>query len=534
MSETKSYKLLHREFLPSIVLYHVMVLVMMGCLGYAIQELGSRLLPAWENHYLLPLVLFVTVEAMATGRLVHEYYVFSSGWFASRFTEWIVLLVLFKAFLYLLHGPAQILKDVLLWDEDFFNTFFTPEYMAIILISIFIWLIASQFISYLLDMEESVEELDLESQGVVIRDRKNMHRVLAAMIFGVGLMLLILIAFVHIDLAILPPSFASLRGDVLVLLLYFLVGFFLLAQSEFFVLRARWYLQNIPASQNLGARWALYSLILLLMIAAVVALLPTGYTGALFRYIQIGVALLLTIVSWLVMLIITPVLLLIQLLSRNLTPTPLTAPPIKPPDLPPPGPFEPDIILQLLRSLIFWTIFLSIIVFSFRFYLSQRKDWVEQLKKRRATRWLGLLIEWLQRRWRRAGRRVESAVESAALRLRQAARASKIRFPGVLAVTRRLPPRTQVLLLYIGMLRWNEQNGLPRKRTQSPAEYALALTQRVPAGRNEIDTITHWFVEARYTRHEIHPEDAERVREDWSKLKRMTIILLNTGSQEQQ
>jgi hypothetical protein len=316
---------------------------------------------------------------------------------------------------------------------------------------------------------------------------------------------------------------------VLVLLLYFLVGFFLLAQSEFFSLRARWYLQRIPASGRIGINWAVYSLILLVIIAVAVAFLPTGYSGPLFQTLQRAVGFVLAIATYLVMLAMLPLLMLVQWLMSSMAPRTLSDQPAQPPVVPPPAPFEPDVILQVLRSLLFWTIFVFGVYFAFRYYFGQRRDWIEQLKRRPGLGWLGRLLEWLARRWRRLERRVEAASEEAAGRLRAAARARHLRLPGILAVGRRLPARAQILLLYASMLRWNEQNGIHRPRAQTPIEYGRALAERLPACRSEIDAITAGFMEARYTRHEIRPEEAERVREAWSRLKRATILWLDTG-----
>lgn len=507
------------EFLVTTVLYQAIVCVMMGCFGFAAVQLGQRLVPQWQNQYLVPVSILAAIEAIFTARMIRDTSMFSLEWFYHRAAEWVVILVVLKGLLYLLNGPAQILKDVLLWDEDFFNTFFTTEYLATVLITLLIWVFATQFTQVLLQLEESLEDLALESEGVAVKDRRIIRGELESLVFRTGLILLVSIALVHMDLSFLQPSHVSLRANVLLLLVYFLLGFILMALSQYFILRGRWFLQKIPVSPGIAAQWTSNSLLLLGGIAVLVLLLPTGYSTDLFRTLQTGVLFLAAVVSYLLLLLATPFFLLLQFLSRSSAQMPFRISPLTPPLLPQATPDEPDLLLQILKSFLFWTFFFGLIFFSFRYYFSQRKNILEQWKEKPSTRWLAILIEWLLRRWQRLDQQVEAVVEAGVRNLGITAARTRLHLPAMAGMARGLPARHQVLLTYAAMLRWNEKNGFSRKDAQSPNEYAKILAASIPSAAAEIDAITQRFVEARYTRHEITLSDAERMREAWGRLK---------------
>lgn len=507
------------EVLFLVILYHLLITGMVICLTYTGVMFFHRILPGWQNDYLVWVGMAVCIEALLAARLVRNTAVFSLEWFTQRCSEWIVLLVCLKVLLYLLHDPAQILQDVLLWDDSFWVTFFTPEYMAVVAAAMAVWLISSQFAHLLIDFEESLDELDLESEGMVIRDRRQTHHALRVMIFGLGLVLVVLVALTHLPTELLEPPTTSLRAAVLILVVYFSLGLLLMALTQFFIQRARWYLQRTPASPGIAIRWALYSLLLLMVVAGLVSMLPTHYSAQLFTDLQFFIGLLMGLVVYGVMVIITPFLYLIQLLAARFPGAGIETPPVRPPVPPQIEPQDPDIYMMLLRSLLFWTLFFSAIVFSFRYYLSLRKESLEELAQRRGWSWLARLIGWIKKRWGRVNRRVEAAVEDSLDSLRGAA-ARGFRGRGGRAALGRLPARVQVLLAYQKMAAWSQRNGLPRGRAQTPYQYAARIGEIAPALQHEIDALTGLFMEARYTRHPISAADAERARAAGENIRR--------------
>lgn len=517
MKDTANFP--HRaEYRATVAIYHLLVPVMIACLAVLIAQFALRIVPGWENGFLVPLCVFIAVEALLTTRLVRTITTFTPEWFFNRIAELVVIIISIKVLLYLLGDPAQLLQDVLLWDERFLETFFTGEMLAVSGIGLFVWALATQFAAYLLDMEESLEELEAESQGYVLRDRAALQHGLQVLVFSVGIVMMLLVTLLHVESRLFAPAQISLRASIFVMLAYFFLGFVLLALGQFFMQRARWYMQEVAVSPGIGLRWALYSLALLVGIGVIVVFLPTGYAGSLFEGVRLLVYFLIAVITGLILLVITPIFLLISFISRLFGGAAIAPPVMPPPVLPPQVEArDPDVVWMVLQSLCFWTVFFSVIVFSFRFYLEQRREGWEQLRKRRGFGWLFRLADWFKNVFHRAGDELQKAREITGERV--TVMQLRLRLPAWTAVNRRLPAREQVLLTYRAMLEWNSRNGIPRKVGQTPYEYARILAAIAPANLSEIEAITASFMEARYTAHAIQLENARQMSADWARLR---------------
>jgi hypothetical protein len=85
---------------------------------------------------------------------------------------------------------------------------------------------------------------------------------------------------------------------------------------------------------------------------------------------------------------------------------------------------------------------------------------------------------------------------------------------------RRLSPRQQVQFYYLAMLRRGSERGHARQPTQTPYEYARTLESQVPEIDQDVDGLTEEFIEARYSQHNIAPEQVGVVRRYWERIKR--------------
>ena len=72
----------------------------------------------------------------------------------------------------------------------------------------------------------------------------------------------------------------------------------------------------------------------------------------------------------------------------------------------------------------------------------------------------------------------------------------------------------------MAMIRRGGEQGLPRKPSQTPSEYALTLEKKLPAAGEDIDAITEAFVEARYSRREVDAREADLVKATWERIRR--------------
>jgi hypothetical protein len=89
-----------------------------------------------------------------------------------------------------------------------------------------------------------------------------------------------------------------------------------------------------------------------------------------------------------------------------------------------------------------------------------------------------------------------------------------------LVLPRSLDPRRQIYFYYLAMIRRGGEQGIPRKPSQTPAEYAAHLEQELPDARQDIDSITDAFIEARYSGREVDSQKANWVKEIWRRIRR--------------
>jgi hypothetical protein len=265
--------------------------------------------------------------------------------------------------------------------------------------------------------------------------------------------------------------------------------------------------------------WVRYSLAFIALAALLAFLLPTGYTvslldvGATIIYI---LGLILTLLAMILLFIFGLLLMPCAMLFGRERPTaPQTIlPPSQLPQQPggaAPGWFE------ILRSLLFWAAALGMVFYVVRSYLRDRPELLEVLLTQRPIR---ALRRFLIALWRRLVGLAEAANERIPRRLslRRARRGSSeapFRFFRLSA----LSPRERILYYYLSILRRAGQQGFPRQRAQTPYEYDVILGPHLPQARQEMDLLTHAFVEARYSQHLIEPGQARRVRADWQRVK---------------
>jgi uncharacterized protein (UPF0548 family) len=76
-----------------------------------------------------------------------------------------------------------------------------------------------------------------------------------------------------------------------------------------------------------------------------------------------------------------------------------------------------------------------------------------------------------------------------------------------------------VIRYYLSLIRRAESQGLPRRPSQTPDEYARALDERVPDAHPDLTALTASFVEARYSRHEVTPSESGQARGHWERLR---------------
>lgn len=501
------------------LLHHLIASLMLGCMVMVIVQFGEALVFHWEGDFLGPLGVLVALEGMYSRRFVRQYDTLSREWLLYRLTEWVVILAGLKLLIYLLTGIEQLWADLPLWRANFVDNFFTGEYLFALAVILLVAGLASMFSEELAQLEGDEKLLRWERESQIPVQRKAARLSLANLIFTIAGGMIFLTGLLRLDWETLWGTTPRSVGGVGYVIAYFVLALILLSLTEFSILRVRWSLEQIPFTRNLAKRWLVYSLIFLLAVGLAAAVLPTRYSVGLLEVGRFLVSLVATLFTLLLIILMTPLFWLMSLLARLVGKQVR----LEPPDLErlvPPAPPPPTTgasWVELLKSILFWLVFVGVIGFSIYTYLSQNRLLVERLRGLPVLGSLVRFMEWLRGRLagvnERLARRVQAGLQRLAERRRMALQTWRYVNP------HSLPPRQKVMFYYYALLRRAEEAGAPRRPDQTPLEYAARLRSELPEVEAELGELTGEFVEARYSQHPISDEKASLVREVWERIR---------------
>lgn len=491
------------------------IVVMMTCVATMAIQVVERLLPGWQGGHWAGVALVVALESVLSARLAQRLNL--SVWNAVlyRVTELIVIFLALKVVTYARAGWGQLLADLPRWESDF-NTFFNGEYVFACVLNGGIWLGSWMMASATLELEGDVVWLERDS-GVREHSRMEARRRLAGQVFGIGALLLAMVAVVRSNLSLLGIQAPALQSSLINVLLYFVLGLLLISQAHFAVLRATWSLEHISISPDMAQRWTVYSLAMLVGVAAVVALLPTRYSLGLLG--TLGYVF--SVVSWVVMGVVAFGLMLIGTLLGLLAslfgmrvPTMTAQPPSTAP--PPAAAIGPSLPwYEVLKSAAFWVVFIGIIAYAAYYYLSRRTGLVKYLRRSSLWRWLTGVWRLLRGGVKELNQILVAAMQDGWRRLRPARGEGAWRYVSV----RNLSPRDRVRFFYQALLRRGAESGLPRQPFQTPYEYENDLTAALPEEEEDVAALTDGFMEARYSQHPVSAQVAEAIHRRWEQVR---------------
>ena len=496
---------------------HLLVSLMLASVVVTITQLVEYLSPGWKGTYLVVAVFIFTLEGMYTRRLMEHEFVFSREWFLFRGTEWIVIIVLLKLVIYAVRGFDRLWADIPLWRQDFLQNFFTPEYFFSLFIVALCWILGTLFSGELVKLEGDEKLLLSDEDPGIYVQRVEVRQKLVDLILIIGGIMIFIASFVRLDWDALWQGRDPLRAPVYNILLYFVLSLVLLSLTQFSILRVGWIMERTPVSRNLVSRWFIYGLAFLAVLAIISSLLPTRYSVGLLDILAMLFALLSALVSLLVFLVFTPIFFLMSLLAA-MTGKEQSGEPPKLPQFPVPpagAPAGPE----LIKSLVFWLVFIGVIGFSIYYYLQQHKEVVESLRRIPLLRWLIDGLGWLRNWVQGVNRGIAAAVQAGRSRMARRRVASSVA-PWHFVNLRKLSPRQRVMFFYLAMVRRSGEQGLPRQPFQTPYEFSSTLTAQLPDVEGDVSSLTEEFIEARYTQHEITPEHAGAVQSYWERIKR--------------
>jgi hypothetical protein len=507
----------------NIGLHDIISSIMMICATSVVLELARRFVPDWHSEFLLPLSFFIALEALFSYQIAKDLLFPSPGWLLHHLTELVVMLAVVKVVLYLVNGSVNWMSEFALWQKDFFQSFFTLEYTVIVLYLLLVWRLSGLFTQYLGKLETDWGELEAERQGYIKSDRTLIRQHLITLIFIIGAVMLLATAATHFVLPFYIGPFESRPLSAVLLVVYFLLGFVLLSQSQYSLLRARWYLQGIPIQQDVSHRWAPFSIIMLLIATLGAFLLPTRYSQGFLEVLKSIILIALGAISTFFSTLIALFMALFANLFGGKTGPPPPSAEIPTAELIIPKaaaiPTQPAEWLQFAQNLIFWVVFIAIIIFAFRYYLKQNQSVLVFFKNMLVWSGMRRFWDWLRHGFIQLNRAMATMVKANINRLQTITRGTGKRFDPILAISQGLPPRQRILLIYLAMVHWNSRHGIYRKGSETPYEYAASLRKLLPDDESDIHLLTQSFMEARYTRHEITRNQANIMQAAWERFK---------------
>ncbi len=366
----------------SVLVHAILIGTLLTLFTYSIVITGENFLTNWDGKYLVIVAAILSIEAQYSrrrlaqaeqGRQVVIY----------RITELVFILVSLKLFMYLLRGFGSIESDLRLWRDNFFYSFFSGEYLIVVLILAFIWGIATYLSGQLYQLEADEEILEMERESRMATRRIEVRDRLAVTILLVGVVMTALGTLIYFTRKSGTENSAGLPDVIVPLVLYFVIGLVLLSLTQFSVLRVHWILDKIPFRSNLILQWVTYSLGLLLLVGFIALLLPTNYSVGILEFLNSLLSILLWILWAIAFVLMLPIAFIISWIYR-LFGTSSDAPPPSFVEMLPKAPEQAETSVgwaDWLKSLVFWVVFLGIVAFSIIYYVRQNEILMAKLRQ---------------------------------------------------------------------------------------------------------------------------------------------------------
>ena len=505
----------------TILVNNLLVSAMLTCLTISLTQFSRALIPSWENGYLPWIAFLVSIDALYTKRATRKLMFPDLHWFVIRISELVVILFAVKIYLYILRNPAQLIMDIPAWREDFFGNFFSGEYLAVSLLVILIWIISGLFGSDLqeLEVDEPFTGEEIPRGSGLIRQfaRDN----LVTRVFFLGGLMILLATFIRIDLQSLGIARSPLHPSAINILLYFFFSLVLMSQTQLAIIRAGWIHQRLQISENIGVRWVTYSVLFLFGVVGLVIFLPTRYSLGFLDVLNYVLEILVSVVLFLWEALVFLFLLFFSLLGLHSGETnPSNIVPQRP--LPPPPSnlnTTPLPWIEFIKSIIFWVIFFSLVIFSTYQFLNQHQELIAKIRQipgwRQVQRLLERFFAWL----RGVNRTIRLRIESGFTTLSERQVPTALVLPRFISL-KRLSPRQKVLFFYFALVRRGREKGFERQAWQTPFEYNEKLREALPDVSEDVSAMTDTFVEARYSKHLISTNRAGFMQRWWQKVRK--------------
>ena len=496
---------------------------MLACATVSIVQFGQRLSSTQGtpiNIWYLPLLTFaISIEAFATREKVKS--LEFNQKVVYLIAEWVIFSVLLKVISYMLIGPDQFWGDLALWQQNLAYFFIgikgEYEYLPVLSILFVAWLLST-------DIAHNLEELQSESTdfkwelGKLDNNRQAARQRISEKIFFVGGVMVLLSMATRMDLKQIwgdtPGSQLSLAN----VLIYFLLVLVFLSQTQFALMRGRWLWNQSPISPHIGKNWIKFSLIFFIIIALIAFILPTRYTFGFLQVIEVVSGFLVQVIFFIVGVLLIPCGWLFSLLGlkkvASTDNTPLQLPQLVIPQTT----GSPLLWWELLKSILFWAVFIGVVGFAFVHFLHENSALLSGLKKVPGLSWIIQAIKSIWSWLKGKSSQITALISGGLKRIFPSVTQSLGHDMGQLFNFRQLSPRQQIIFYYLKLIERSKKSGVNRKPYQTPNQFASDLEQVVPEVQIELDNLTGTFVEARYSLHPVGAEQTIGAQRLWRKI----------------
>lgn len=468
---------------------------MITCLSISLKNLIKANNSSWSGTYFLAGMILVTIEAIYSYRTIRRHRHIRDKSLRFRLAEWGIILLGMKALTYLNKSWSMTLVDIQSWVADPLR-FITMEFVIYSFLAFLIWHITTSTMKAFDTLFDSF----MRTSKPIDPPQPLIHR------FYYGGIILVLISglaqwFSGTGLGdLIDFSRPSIKGVFFNVLVYFVLGLFLLSRTHLNLHLVEWRKQKIDVSHQLIRRWAQYGFTTLAIITLTVFFLPTRYTLGFFTSIKLllqyglkGIIYFITFI-WGIIFFCLKWLMSLFSLGGDMFQEEFNSRP----KLPRQGAIEAS-SSEILYSYIFWIIVLAIFVYLLRTYF---KDNPGLLKWIKAIRFRYSWLAWLGKFWQWLKGGVQSVIDllPGLVVLDSKKGETSTRLKRRWFLLGKLSAKEKILYYYLSTLRRAEKCGLNRQKDQTPKEFAFRLNQNIPDMDVEVNLLTETFVHARYSR----------------------------------
>jgi hypothetical protein len=497
-----------------------------------------------NRWWLLAILLFIVVlEAVYTTNWLRHPDRMPLDRSAYRWAELLIIFVVVRLISFFVFEDGLPNSDQL--QEYLFNPlrlFFNGPFFVSLLLTVIGWRLAVTMSKIFSDLE--VSEIELRYFALPLALRKALsedqpivtgrsHSVTSFNLFWVwgGVILAVAIGLSTLD----AVSFDTIQNplalggltlspyQLLILLTYFGLGFWLLSQAKLMEMNARLLVNGIEKDDELDRKWQGITLLVLLGIGLAAAFLPTGPTVTISRILGVIIQAILFIGQWVIFLLFLPLALILSLFSNRSVEELQPLPPLipeAPPEAPPPETSAIGETIMMVMSSAFWSIFVVIFILAILYFFRERKSTLRG--KSPASIWQQMKV-WLRDLWRRLleGARtiriqipVRFSGEPEAEETQGGRRRWRfLRLGG-------LSPREQIRYFYLSTVRRAGERGVERESAETPLEFVADLKEGWPEVEQEVEDLTDAFLKARYSQNPITSSDVPEIKNNWKEVRR--------------